>query len=362
MNQVVDDPTNQQEFTYALTDADGNPVELDDDVLGDGGEAKADNVPTGVATLNITPTVGSKDDWTLMVEGDECAIQNDGTVTVPVTEDGTQCTFTNTRTVVGSITVVLGLEDGSLRPNQRFGFKGDLEAFSLPSGRRYKERFADLQSGRYAISQVSQPNKAWSLASVSCDGGHEISDNNAVSVNLASGEDVTCTFTARFDAVDEAMAEETRRFIYRRVDNLLSHGPDRSRLLRRLQTPAQRSSQDGALKVSGSEPVDPGPASVGVAGPLGSVPNSETTLFAAGGSGRSSSPYSSGGIIGSVMMSPGPALNDDPAPSVQGVPLHTDDLMRQDAFGMTTTGPTSTSTALFSLLAGQLALLGLGQS
>ncbi|MCP3654892.1 MAG: autotransporter outer membrane beta-barrel domain-containing protein, partial [Herbaspirillum sp.] len=200
----------------------------------------------------------------------------------------------------------------------------------------------------------------------SCDGGHEISDNNAVSVNLASGEDVTCTFTARFDAVDEAMAEETRRFIYRRVDNLLSHGPDRSRLLRRLQTSDQRSSQDDALKFSGSEPVDPGAASVGAAGPLGSVPNSETTLLAAGESGRSSLPYSSGGMTGSVMMSPGPALNDDPVPSAPGAlwqfPLHTDDVMGQGALGMPTTGPASSSTALFSMLAGQLTPLGLGQS
>ncbi len=302
----------------------------------------------------------------MTVTGDGCAIQNDGTVTVPVTEDGTQCTCTNTRTAVGSITVVLGLEDGSLRSKQRFGFQGDLEAFSLPSGRRYKQRFADLQSGRYTIAQASQPNKAWSLASISCDGGHEISDNNAVRVKLASGEDVTCTFTARFDAVDEAMAEETRRFIYRRVDNLLSDGPDRSRLLRRVETPAQRSSQDGALKFAGSEPVGPGPASVGTAGRLGSVPNSETTLFAARGAGHTLSPYSAGGMIGSVMMSPGPALNDDSAPSAHDAtrqfPLHTDDLMRQGALGMRTTGPASTSTALFSLLAGQVAPLGLGQS
>ncbi len=365
-NEIVDDPTGQQEFTYALTDVYGNSVELDPSELGDGGETKAEDIPTGEATLSITPTSGAKNDWTLTVAGDGCAIQNDGTVTVPVIESDTQCTVTNTRTAAGSIAVVLGLEDGSLRPNQRFGFQGDLAAFSLPNARRYKQSFTDLPSGRYTIAQVSRPNKAWSLASVSCDGGHEISDNNAVSVNLVSGEDVTCTFTARFDAVDEAMAEETRRFIYRRVDNLLSHGPDRSRLLRRLETPTQRSSQDRALKLSGSEPVDPGAANVGAADPLGSVPNSETTLLAAGGSGRSSSPYSSGVMIGSVMMSLGPeALKDDPAPSAPGalwqIPPHTDDVMGQGALGIPTTGPSSTSTALFSLLAGQMAPLGLGQ-
>ncbi|MCP4781381.1 MAG: hypothetical protein GY877_11775, partial [Hyphomicrobium sp.] len=153
----------------------------------------------------------------------------------------------------GSLTIILGLEDGSLGANQRFGFgDGNLEPFSLPSGGNYEKTFDDLQSGKYDISQVSQPNKAWSLASISCDAQDYSVDDSAVTVNLIPGEDATCTFTARFDAVDTAMAEETLRFIYRRVDNLLSHGPDRSRLLRRLQTPGSRSSQGGPLKFSGT--------------------------------------------------------------------------------------------------------------
>ncbi|MCP4779766.1 MAG: hypothetical protein GY877_03195, partial [Hyphomicrobium sp.] len=233
VNNIEGGPSGQK-FTYTLIDAGGNDVSLNPSELGDGEKTTAEGVPTGSAILTVTPTEGY-DGWTLSVSDGSCTVEEDGTVTVPVEEgQETDCTFTNTL-ANGSLKIVLGLEDGSLGANQRFGFgEGNLGSFALPSGGNYEKTFDDLTSGEYTISQVSQPNKAWSLGSISCDAQDYSIDDNAVTVNLTGGEDATCTFTARFDAVDDAMAQESLRFIYRRVDTLLCHGPVRSRLMGRV--------------------------------------------------------------------------------------------------------------------------------
>jgi outer membrane autotransporter protein/uncharacterized repeat protein (TIGR01451 family) len=138
--------------------------------------------------------------------------------------------------LLGSITIVKDLAGGSLNPGQTFGFDGgSLGAFALPAGASFQKSFSDLQSVQYTIGEVSQPNPAWSLASVVCNAKSYSINGAGVVINLGPGEVVTCTFTNGFDQVDEKMADLAKLFVHRRLDNLLTHEPDRARLLRRLQ-------------------------------------------------------------------------------------------------------------------------------
>ncbi|MCP4779758.1 MAG: hypothetical protein GY877_03155, partial [Hyphomicrobium sp.] len=193
-------------------------------------------------------------------------------------------------------------------------------------------------AGRLPYKITELVPKGYILKDAQCTGGTFKTIDNGVDVEVDAGADVVCTFSA-IRAHDTAMAEETRRFVYRRVDNLLSHGPDRARLLRRLQTPGPGGSQ-GGLKLSGSKPDGSGPASSGEARPLSSArsPNSEATLSATGGSGRSLSYSSAGGMDQSGVMSLGGtrAHNGDGTVAEDGVPwveaFPSSAQMRQDAF------------------------------
>ncbi|MCP4780274.1 MAG: hypothetical protein GY877_05825, partial [Hyphomicrobium sp.] len=223
---------------------------------------------------------------------------------------------------------------------------------------------ANLPLDQYVIRLVSIP-QGWTLLDVSGSNCGDLSPDDSVTIELTTAG-VTCAFTSQ-TAYDTAMAEETRRFIHRRVDNLLSHGPDRARLLRRLQTPGPRSSQ-GGLKFSGSKPGGSGPAIGGGARPLSSAPlsNSEVPLSAAGGSGR---PLSHNGLRGTIkpddLMSLRSVPDRDPPLDETGMPwvevFPSSEQMRGDAFGAAT-GPTSTSTTLFSSLVSQLVPLGSGST
>ncbi len=101
----------------------------------------------------------------------------------------------------------------------------------------------------------------------------------------------TCTFV-NFKEKDERMEEETKRFIHRRVDNLLTHGPDRARMLRRLQEGQQESLKDGPsdaippLKFAGRSGAagSAAGAAFGLGSPLAaSQANGPITSFAANG-------------------------------------------------------------------------------
>jgi hypothetical protein len=71
---------------------------------------------------------------------------------------------------------------------------------------------------------------------------------NTVEVDLTV-QGATCTFT-NFKQNDSRMDDVTKLFIHRRVDNLLTEGPDRSRLLRRMQEHRQEGSQEVTTQLS----------------------------------------------------------------------------------------------------------------
>ncbi len=330
-------------------------------------ESKSLNLLPGSYTLRVTKMPERS-----VIDQIDCGAANlpKGETTFKLASAGTTCTFRFRST--GSLKITNSVIHPSGGPmDEKFTYTltdpddndVPLNPSELGDGESTTAEVPAVE-GSYTITQT--PIEGWTLT-VSGDGcTQEQEGSNTVKVAVTKDETTQCTFTntARFDAVDTAMAEETLRFIYRRVDNLLSHGPDRSRRLRRLQTPGPRGSQGGPLKFSGTNlPNGSGPTSSRGSRPLSSAgsPNREIPLSATGGSDRSLSYSPAGELNQSGVMSLGAAPDREPPLSENAMPWQStfpsSDQMRGDAFGMTATGPTSTSTALFSSLGSQLAPL-----
>ncbi|MEW5963810.1 MAG: autotransporter domain-containing protein [Pseudomonadota bacterium] len=136
------------------------------------------------------------------------------------------CTFTNKRQT-GSLKV----KKVTIGGDGTFAFTATGQpGFNLKNGDT--QSFSGLAPGQYTVKEVNLP-AGWKLQNVSCTGGGN-KQGNGITVDIAGNETVTCTFT-NFKQKDERMEEVTKVFINRRVDNLLTHGPDRARMLRRLQ-------------------------------------------------------------------------------------------------------------------------------
>jgi len=185
--------------------------------------------------------------------GDSINLQGGSTTVNLDPGDNIVCTFRNVRQT-GTITVrkatIGGDGDFSFQVTGQSGFK-------LSNGESRK--FTGLTIGQYTVRETNIPD-GWELQNVSCTGGGN-KQGNGITVDLSNNQAITCTFT-NFKKRDDRMREVTRLFIHRRVDNLLTHGPDRARLLRRLQ---QQDPPACGLKDCGSEP--PPPLKLGAAEP-----------------------------------------------------------------------------------------------
>ncbi|MGH1417538.1 MAG: prealbumin-like fold domain-containing protein [Hyphomicrobiaceae bacterium] len=177
-----------------------------------------------------------------------------------------ECTFINTQIQrTGSLTI----EKRVIGANASFGFSGTTPFgnFSLSNGQTTTR--GNLAPGNFIITETSNP--LYTLNSITCVGNSNapVIDLNAgtLTIFVPAGDDVICTFE-NGQVRDPRMEEETRRFIHRRVDNLLTHKPDRARMLRRLQDapPKHTSMKDGGtLKHSnvGSQKLSNGSGVIG---------------------------------------------------------------------------------------------------
>ncbi len=119
----------------------------------------------------------------------------------------------------------------------------------------------ELVAGSYTIHESEIPD-GWELISSECaivDNDKslvaeedQVVDDGSEYFTIAAYKDTVCTFTNR-KKYDEPMDDVTEVFINRRLDNLLTEGPDRARLLRRLSRGQQQSLKDGGpVAVTGS--------------------------------------------------------------------------------------------------------------
>ncbi len=127
------------------------------------------------------------EDWDLAdinCDGGNPQVSGSGVNIALSPNDDVTCTFTNTQP--GGITIVKEVI-GTLAP-WSFDFTGDLDAFSL-SDALPSNTFPNLDAGSFTISETAAPGYTTAVA---CDSGESGSDT--VTVELAQGENVTCTF------------------------------------------------------------------------------------------------------------------------------------------------------------------------
>jgi outer membrane autotransporter protein len=116
--------------------------------------------------------------------------------------------------------------------------------------------------GTYKITETLPLPAGFSLTSLVCERNGvvfqpTITDNGRSAEFTVSGDSVHCTYTNTKKVSDNGGPDdddEVKRFVHRRVDNLLTYDPDRARMLRRLQRGApQPSLKDEPLKLGHAE-------------------------------------------------------------------------------------------------------------
>jgi len=231
----------------------------------------ANVVITEVLPENTTATEISCTDGEDEVDGN----LGNGQVTIPAGDidpnDEWQCTFRNVRED-GRVIV----EKKTIGGDDNFdfmvsGITFDGSSFQLANG---ESRDFELVAGTYLIEEKNLP-EGWTLQGIDC-GGEGDRNGTKVSIDLDGGETIRCTFT-NFLENDDPSDDVVKLFINRRVSNLLTHDPDRTRIIRRLdeQRPLAK-----PMKYAGDEAETGGSMSAIESGPAG-LPGrgSNTSVF-----------------------------------------------------------------------------------
>ena len=137
-------------------------------------------------------------------------ICNDGSTTtlgtatasidLAVGEDVT-CTFTNTR--LGSITI----EKNTVGGDGTFDFTGSLGAFGLTTASGTNSKTFDVLPGTYDVTETAQAG--FDLTALSCDDGSTSLVTRTATIDITSGESVTCNFTNTADQGSITIVKET---------------------------------------------------------------------------------------------------------------------------------------------------------
>ena len=188
--------------------------------------------------------------------GAACAVNGGGAIGAPVASgisftpsagQNVTCTLTYTRQT-GTIKV----KKITIGGDAIFGFalaSSVPQHFQLSNGG--VKSFASLAVGHHSV-ELTQLPAGWIVKEASCGKGTR--QGNKVTVDLSGNEEITCTFIS-FKEKDDRMGEVAKAFVHRRVDNLLTHSPDRARLLRRLdETGAPKG---GPFAFSGANNLEP---------------------------------------------------------------------------------------------------------
>lgn len=281
-------------------------------------------VPGGTYTLSETNGPGNYDLTKLTCGGVDVPL-NSKQVTLSTTD--VTCEFENTYNPKGTdatltLNKVVINDDGLTAVPSDFTLK--YNSTSVVPGTTVA-----VAPGNYALTESGPVGYA--LKSLTCDFSKGSPDNDVSNgLDVKAGDIVTCTFT-NDDLKDNRSSEETKRFVNRRLDNLLTYGPDRARMLRRLgEAPTeQQSLKDGPMKLNGAS----------------SAPASTTTTSRTSGATALSDPFATRGPTGSMALGANPfstaaQQTDFADPSRPDMQLQS--------------GPTSTATGILANMASQL--------
>ena len=209
--------------------------------------------PTGSYTITEASTKG----WKLTgitCTGSEAGItQSNASVSISLgSNQDVVCTFTNEKEQpqVGSIVLIVKAigRDGQFRYTSTIPGKGSFTV-TTHDGKSTRS-FASLAADTYTITEQALPF-GWLLTQLSCtDPSHDTDTDLAkarVTIPLVAGEQVVCTYVHRFD--EDGIRERTKTVVLNFVKHraqLLTEGPDRSRLIRRLPGTLWGDNLDGA--------------------------------------------------------------------------------------------------------------------
>jgi hypothetical protein len=216
-------PNNAQDFAYTATGTGVSDFSLDDDAdntlsntktfsdLLAGSRTITETQPvTGWTLTNIACTGATSSTVTIGADADFDA--GDNAVTVDLaTGENVSCTFTNTKQ--GKITIVKDTKNPETDP-QDFAYTGSgpgLSNFSLDDDAdntlSNTKNFTGLLPNATTRTVTETPiNSAWVLTNIACTGATSSTvtigsdadfdaGDNAVSIGLSAGEEITCTFT-----------------------------------------------------------------------------------------------------------------------------------------------------------------------
>lgn len=240
-------------FTFAGTSA---LVSLVSPLTTSGNTGTKGPFTLNTGTYTITEVVPNDFDFTSLqcTGGGINTSPNNATATIGLDAgENVTCTYTNTKKPGSGDTGTIIIKKTTIGGDAVFDFSitpGNPATFSLSNGQM--QTYSSVPVGNYTVEETVLP-PGWSLKDIDCTDDDPVNKSgNKATVTLDKDETITCTFT-NFKEEDDPMDEETKRFIHRRVDNLLTHGPDRARMLRRLQEQAPPSLKDGPLKFSGDQ-------------------------------------------------------------------------------------------------------------
>lgn len=211
---------------------------------------------TGTYVINEVafPNNTSAADYDIQIACSGPQGSNGSTVVVdPTSQTPSVCTITNTRKAGLTIQKVSTGGVGDFAFTRDFGapFNITTAAPNVPVSNA-GSTFTGLTPGdTYTVTETVPAG--WTLQSIDGQGCTQV--GNSVQVTPQAGDNITCTFV-NFKKTDDPMDEVTQLFVHRRVDNLLTHGPDRARLLRRMQDssePPPSLKDAGPIKLNGNQ-------------------------------------------------------------------------------------------------------------
>lgn len=226
---------------------------------GDTFETSSQITLTAGTTYNLTEQMPLDPDWSF--NGASCSLDagpgplvssqiTDGVSITPADDQEITCTFDNEKDDTPDPGELI-IEKISIGGTQSFSILADGTAdytynITTDTAGVPKSLSQAVDADTYTISET--PPSGWQLVSIDCVGGQS---QGTTAVVTAGGPATTCTVVNK-KINDDTTDDETKRFIHRRVDNLLTYGPDRARMLRRLREkdPPQQSLKDGPLKHS----------------------------------------------------------------------------------------------------------------